>query len=711
MAKSTFPNDNVPTAMLPIDTMVSALDAMPVSVAIADATLPDMPLVYVNPAFEVLTGYRADEVRGQNCRFLQGPDSNVEDITRLRRSIHNGQTVQAVLRNYRKDGEAFWNELTLVPLYGQDHELVYYMGVSRDATREANLTAELEHFTSHDPLTGLPNRTLLEERLEQSVRLSQRYKHALAVVYLDLDGFKPINDHFGHHFGDRLLQKVASRLQSLIRPGDTLARVEGDEFALVLSDLANATDVVAILERILVEIAEPMTVNGMDVQLSASIGVTVCTEDIDDPMTLIQQADLAMYQAKQRGRNNFQWFSGDLHSSVAQFINIRNQFSKAIETNQFTLVYQPKFDLRSGRATGVEALARWVHPVLGKVSPAEFIPVAEKTGLIVPFSEWVIRRAASDFKRLLAIAPELPSVSVNISPLHFLREHFVDRLAELLEECELSPHYLDIEVTESVLLKDPEATVRKMLALKALGVHLSLDDFGTGFSSLNYLKRLPIDTLKIDRSFISDLAHNKGDAAIIQGIVSMAHHLNMRVVAEGIETKAQYSFLRRALCDEMQGYYRARPMPLADVSEFLQLHDGGTEPEGPDSKDTPPTLLLVDDEPNVLRSLNRLLRRDGYRVFTAETADEAFEILAQHHVHVIISDQRMRNMNGTELLNHVKSMYPNIIRIVLSGYMDLESVTAAINQGQIYKFLTKPWDDKELREVVRNAVRLSESTA
>ncbi|RUO31260.1 EAL domain-containing protein [Aliidiomarina soli] len=690
---------------LPIASMVGALDAMPVSVIIADAKVADMPIVYTNPAFEALTGYTSDEARGRNCRFLQGPDTATEEVTRVRRALHNGQSVQAVLRNYRKDGEAFWNELTLVPLLDAEDSLVFYMGVSRDATREANLSAELDHYTSHDPLTGLPNRALLEERLEQSVRLSQRYKRELAVVYLDLDGFKPINDHFGHHFGDRLLQKVAKRLQALIRPGDTLARVEGDEFAIVLSDLANATDVVIILERILAQVAEPMNVSGMDVQLSASIGVTLSSDEVEDPMVLIQQADLAMYQAKQRGRNNFQWYSGDLNASVAQFINIRNQLSKAIETDQFSLVYQPKFDLRSGQCTGVEALARWTHPVLGEVSPNEFIPVAEKTGLIVPFSEWVIRRAAADFKRLVLADPDLPSVSVNISPLHFLREHFVERLAELLTECQLDAQYLDIEVTESVLLKDPETTVRKMLALKELGVHLSLDDFGTGFSSLNYLKRLPIDTLKIDRSFIADLAHNKGDAAIIQGIVSMAHHLNMKVVAEGIETKAQYSFLRRALCDEMQGYYRARPMPLEEVAQFLELHEGLTEPEDDEKR---PTLLLVDDEPNVLRSLNRLLRRDGYHVLTAETADEAFELLAQHQVQVIISDQRMRHMNGTELLNHVKSMYPGIVRIVLSGYMDLESVTAAINQGQIYKFLTKPWDDKELREVVRKAVRLAE---
>ncbi|MCC5879331.1 MAG: EAL domain-containing protein, partial [Idiomarina sp.] len=446
-------------------------------------------------------------------------------------------------------------------------------------------------------------------------------------------------------------------------------------------------------------------IDGNEIQLSASLGVTLCDSSIEDPMVLIQQADLAMYQAKQRGRNNYQWYSDEFNSSVAQFISIRNQLQKAIEQKQFVLHYQPKFDLANGRCTGIEALARWDHPTLGNVPPSEFIPVAEKTGLIVPFSEWVIRQASHDFKIMLQVDAELPNIAVNISPLHFLRKNFVDSITGLLDELEMQPYHLDIEITESVLLEDPDATVIKMQALKALGVNLSLDDFGAGFSSLNYLKRLPIDKLKIDRSFIADLAHNKSDAAITQGIVSMAHHLNMGVIAEGIETKAQYTFLRRALCDEMQGYYRARPMPLNEICNFLELYDGSLPVDEPDSES--PTILLVDDEPNVLSSLKRLFRRDGYKVLTAETADEAFELLAQFNVHVIISDQRMRHMNGTELLNHVKSMYPHIVRIVLSGFMDLASVTSAINEGQIYKFLTKPWDDKELREVVREAMRLA----
>lgn len=688
---------------LNLATALNVLDTLPISIAIADPSQSDLPLIYVNAAFSALTGFSADEANGRNCRFLQGNSPDHEARQRIRQAIANGQSVREVLRNYRKDGSMFWNELTINPLYDEQGEVIYLMAVARDASHERHLSDELQRYASHDPLTGLPNRSLLEERLQQSVQLTKRYKRQLAVAYIDIDGFKPINDHFGHHFGDCTLQTLAGRLEGLIRPGDTLARIEGDEFAIILADLASATDAIAIVEHILAHIAQPMSINGVEVQLTASLGITMLTDAITDPMQLIQQADLAMYQAKQRGRNNYQWYSDDFNRSVAKFISIRNHLKRAITDGQFALHYQPKFDLASGACTGVEALARWHSPELGAVAPSEFIPVAEKTGLIIPLSEWVLTQALDDFREVLQVEPDLPTVSVNISPLHFLRDRFVRWLTHLLTSCNMPPHHLDIEITESVLLDDAERAIQKMAALKKLGVHLSLDDFGTGFSSLNYLKRLPVDMLKVDRSFITELTQNKGDAAIIHGVVSMAHHLNMKVVAEGVETGAQYSFLRRALCDEMQGFYKARPMPLNELKEFLQLHRHKGEVE--DSAPLQPTVLLVDDEPNVLRSLHRLLRRDGYRVLSAETADQAFEILAQQPVQVIISDQRMRHMNGTELLNHVKSMYPSVVRIVLSGYIDVHTVTKAINQGQIYKFLTKPWDDNELRQVVREALR------
>ncbi|RUO24481.1 GGDEF domain-containing protein [Aliidiomarina minuta] len=691
---------------LPEDIFSNAMSASSNALVVCDANNSELPLVYVNPAFEKITGYSPQEVIGRNMRFLQGPETGADEIETIRRSIETPAEVRVTLKNYRKDGSFFWNQLFICPAHNSSGELTHFIGVIRDASKEEELSRKLADYDNYDSLTGLPNRKFLQERLIQCVEQPRYPNRELAVVYLDLDGFKPINDHFGHSFGDSLLQAMATRLLGLVRAGDTLARIESDEFVILLPDLASATSVVAILERILQEIAVPVIMRGVEVQLSASIGVTLSEKALPDPMVLIQQADLAMHQAKKRGRNNFQWYSSDLNASVTDFLNIRNHMQKAIEGNEFTLHYQPKFDLRSQRCSGIEALARWHHPIMGEISPSRFIPVAEQTGFIISFSEWALRQACKDFKILQKADPELPSVSVNISVLHFLRDNFVDSIREILREAEFEPACLDLEITESVLLSDPEDSIKKMRALKKLGLSLSLDDFGTGFSSFSYLKKLPIDTLKIDRSFIADLTHEKGDAAIVQGIISMSHHLGLRVVAEGVESKAQLNFLQRALCDEIQGFLKARPMPLQAIESFMSQYRQQVEVEK-EADIMLPVVLLVDDEPNVLRSLQRLLRRDGYQILTAENAEQAFELLTEHDVNVIVSDQRMRHMNGTELLNHVKSMYPSIVRIVLSGYMDLKSVTAAINQGQIYKFLTKPWDDKELRQVVRDAVHLN----
>lgn len=691
---------------LPEDIFSNAMSASSNALVVCDANTEGLPLVYVNPAFEEITGYSADEVIGRSMRFLQGPETSADEIENIRRAIETPAEVRVTLKNYRKDGSYFWNQLYICPAYNADGMVTHFIGVIRDASKEEELSRKLADYDYYDSLTGLPNRKLLEQRLIQCVEKPRYPDRKLAVIYLDLDGFKPINDHFGHSFGDSLLQAMATRLLGLLRSGDTLARIESDEFVILLPDLSSANSVVGILERILEEIAVPVTIRGEEVQLSASIGVTMSEQTLPNPMVLIQQADLAMYQAKKRGRNNFQWYSSDLNASVADFLNIRNHMQKAIESNEFTLHYQPKFDLRSQHCSGIEALARWYHPIMGEVSPTRFIPVAEQTGFIISFSEWALRQACHDFKILQKTDPDLPSVSVNISALHFLRDNFVDSIGDILREAEFEPACLDLEITESVLFTDPEDSIKKMLALKTLGVNLSLDDFGTGFSSFSYLKKLPIDTLKIDRSFVADLTNDKGDAAIVQGIISMAHHLGLRVVAEGVESKAQLNFLQRALCDEIQGFLKARPMTLQQFPSFMHEYRQRVEVKK-DNEALKPVVLLVDDEPNVLRSLQRLLRRDGYQILTAEDADQAFELLTEHEVDVIVSDQRMRHMNGTELLNHVKSMYPSIVRIVLSGYMDLKSVTAAINQGQIYKFLTKPWDDKELRQVVRDAVRLN----
>jgi EAL domain-containing protein (putative c-di-GMP-specific phosphodiesterase class I)/CheY-like chemotaxis protein len=508
-----------------------------------------------------------------------------------------------------------------------------------------------------------------------------------------------------------VLKEAASRLMEQVRAGDSVARIGGDEFVVLLPDLAQGDDVLPVVERILLTLAKPYQIDGALFQTSASIGITLSDGNVERPMDLIQQADIAMYKAKQEGRNNYQWFTNDLSQSILERVDLRRELQQAIENQDFELYYQPQIDSRNGMVVGMEALIRWNHAVKGFISPIKFISVAEETGQIVPLSLWIFETACRHIRLLADQGMSKLSVAVNVSPIHFRRKDFLENIVTVLTRNKVNPEQLELEITESVLLKDTEQTIETFHKLKLLGIRIALDDFGTGYSSLSYLKRLPLNKVKIDRSFIMDIVSNSDDAAITKGIISMAHHLRMKVIAEGVENEFQCAFLRKANCDVFQGYYFARPMPFAELQIFLRERMLTWVPDLLPIKDNEyqQTLLLLDDEENILRALTRVLRRDGYKVLMATRAQDAFELLAKHDVQVIISDQRMPEMNGTEFFRRVKAMYPKTIRIVLSGYTDLNSVTEAINEGAIYKFLTKPWDDEQLRRVVAEGFKASKA--
>ncbi|MDP3979420.1 MAG: EAL domain-containing protein [Pseudomonas sp.] len=677
-------------------------------VVIVDARAHDQPIIYVNPAFERITGYSADEVLGRNCRFLQAGEHDQAALEVIRNNLLRQDDAHVALRNYRKDGTAFWNDLYISPVLDERGELTHFVGVQNDISEEKRYQAELSFNACHDLLTGLPNRSLLEDRLRQGCKISQRYQRSLAVMFIDLDGFKPINDSIGHHLGDQVLVEVAQRMSAQVRPGDTVARMGGDEFIVLLPDLAREEDVLQIAERLITSIARPYRVEGIDLHITASIGITLSDGGLEQPLQLIQQADLAMFKAKQEGRNNYQWYTNDLKQRVGERVTLRNELQKAIESQAFELYFQPQIDGRSGRVVGFEALLRWKHPDRGFIPPDIFIALAEDTGQIIPLSEWVLDTACRQIRQLSEQGLSGPSVAVNISPVHFQRNNFVDSVQAVLQKHSLSAELLELEITETVLFNNAERAIETLHRLKQLGVRIAIDDFGTGFSSLNYLKRLPIDKVKIDRSFVKDIISDRHDAAITQGIISMAHHLGLKVVAEGVETEPQLAFLKKCRCDEFQGYYFAKPMPYAEIAGFLRdrlrVHEAGSAVSLAQGEQVQ-TLLLLDDEENILRALARVLRRDGYQILMATCARDAFELLAKHDVQVILSDQRMPEMSGTEFLSRVKDLYPDTIRIVLSGYTDLKSVTDAINQGAIYKFLTKPWDDDELRQNIAQSFR------
>src|SRR5690554_964689 len=675
---------------------------------VSDAMAPDMPVVYVNPTFERITGYRADEALGRNCRFLQGDEfdlSNEQALSEIRKALASGKEASVVLRNYRKDGTPFWNDLYLSPIRNERDEITHYVGVQNDISDRKSIESQLAYNSSHDVLTQLPNRALLEDRLSQACQFARRYNRHVGLLFIDLDGFKLINDSLGHRTGDQILIEVARRLKELVRSGDTVARVSGDEFVVALSGLTHGSGAQLVVEQVMSTLANPYRIGDVTLHLTASIGMTETDGNISSSAELIQQADLAMYQAKQLGRNTWQWFEEAMNSQASYRVKLRNQLQDAIDNQALTLYYQPMIDSRTGQARSVEALVRWEHPELGLVSPADFVPLAEETGQIIALGEWVLDQACRDMVKLHAAGFRDCSVGVNISPVQIRKTDFLATVKRALGESGLPAQALDLEMVESAVINDTSQVVDTLHKLRELGVQISIDDFGTGFSSLTYIKQMPANRIKIDHSFIKEVIKNRSDAAITRGVISMAHHLSLEVVAEGVETEAQANFLRRNQCDLLQGYAFSRPMPFEQLTEYMNLHGHRGAGGGDNAEEEQKTVLLLDDEVNIIKALTRTLRRDGYRTLSSTNISEAFTLLAENEVQVIISDQRMPEMSGTEFLSQVKAIHPHTVRIVLSGYTDLKSVTEAINQGAIYKFLTKPWDEKQLREHIRQAFK------
>jgi diguanylate cyclase (GGDEF)-like protein len=451
--------------------------------------------------------------------------------------------------------------------------------IVRDITERKQVEARIFHMAHHDELTGLPNRNLMHDRIEQAIRNAARDGSAVALAFVDLDGFKLVNDGLGHKAGDALLQVVSKRMGACLRRNDTLARFGGDEFVILLPGQGiDAMALTPLLEKIRVAVTEPVEVAGQAVQVSCSMGVVMYPRDGVDASTLLMNADAAMYRAKDLGSNNFQFYAREMNASVEEKLVLLDGLRQAVQatldggngSNGFRLLYQPKVDLRDGRIFGVEALIRWQHPEHGMVPPQRFIGLAEESGLIVEIGDWVLREACRQAQSWIDAGLPPLTMSVNVSARQFEEARLVGRVAAALEESGLAPELLELEVTESLIMRDLQKSVEKMRELTAMGVSLSIDDFGTGYSSLSSLKTFPISRLKIDKSFVSELADNPDDQAIAMAVISLGHKLNLRVIAEGVETEQQRAFLRENDCDEMQGYLFSKPVPPAEIVAMLE---------------------------------------------------------------------------------------------------------------------------------------------
>jgi diguanylate cyclase (GGDEF)-like protein/PAS domain S-box-containing protein len=547
-----------------------SVEASANAMIITSAEGPDYAIEYVNPAFERISGYRAEEVIGRNCRFLQGEDTEQEGLRELRSALAEKRAANVVLRNYRKDGTLFWNHLYLAPVADASGHVSHFVASQYDITEIKSYELTLRHLATHDQLTGLANRSLLNEHLRQAMARAERSGSQIWVVFLDLDRFKVFNDSLGHTAGDVFLMTMAQRLQGCLRASDLVARLGSDEFALVLSEQPGQRLNFLLLERIAHAVQQPLQFDRKEFFLTCSMGVAIYPADGVDAEKLIERADMAMFQAKERGRNNYQFYTRDLNQRVQEKMRIDNALRTALERGEFLLHYQPQLDLQSGRVVGMEALIRWQHPEMGMVSPDRFINIAEESGQIVAIGDWVLRTACRETRRLQQLGFADLRVAVNLSARQFGSSDLVHGIEAALQDTGLDPCSLEIEITESLMMDDVDGAIAVLKELKDLGVRLSIDDFGTGYSSLAYLKRFPIDNLKIDRSFVSDIVSGKEEAPIVSSIIALGHNLKLQVTAEGVETAEQLAYLRERGCNKLQGYVFSRPVPADRLLALLE---------------------------------------------------------------------------------------------------------------------------------------------
>ena len=535
-------------------------------------TTPDGRYLNANPALARIYGHVSadaliDHLQDISRQLYVQPERRTAFVRLMQE--------HGVVRNfesevYRVDGSVIWISENARAVRNVDGSVQFFEGTVIDITERRQHEAELEYQANHDSLTGLPNRSLLRDRIEQAIAKAQRDAMRVAVVFVDLDHFKLINDSLGHHIGDRLLLEVADRLMACVRSHDTVARQGGDEFVLVLTEQHDADETLAIVKRLLEVISQPWVNDGQEYGLGCSIGISCYPQDGDDPDALLRCADIAMYKAKTSGRSTYHVYTPELNQAVSERLELENSLRHALERDEFRVYYQPRVDVASGRIIGAEALIRWDCPGKGLIPPDRFISIAEETGLIIPIGQWILQEACRQNRAWQRAGLPSISVSVNLSPIQFRHAGLVQSVADALQQAELDPAWLELELTESFVMHDAERINVAMQALKALGVDIAVDDFGTGYSSLSYLKRFPVDRLKVDKSFVRDIDNDPDDAAIVRAIITLGHALGLKVVAEGVETHAHLAFLQQHGCDELQGYYFSRPVPAAEMEALLR---------------------------------------------------------------------------------------------------------------------------------------------
>lgn len=548
-----------------------AVEQSPATVMVTDRV---GKIEYVNPKFVQLSGYKQDEVLGKTPAILKSGHMVDQEYQLLWETIRAGQVWNGEFLNKKKNGELYWESASISPVYDNDNEIAHYVAVKEDITqRKKNEEQLLEkehdlyHLARHDSLTGLPNRLLFEDRLEHAIRKAERNQKQVALFLIDLDRFKNVNDSLGHNVGDLVLQRVAAQMTDCLRESDTVVRFSGDEFVVICEDIGNLEKVALLAQKLLEVVARPIKLDDFDLFVTSSIGISLFPDDGQNAEALLSSADVAMYRTKSRGRNGYTFYTPDMNAKTHEFLLLESALRKALELGQFELYYQPQIDLASRTLIGVEALIRWHDPQRGMISPADFIPLAEETGLIVSIGRWVLKTACDQVRSWHSQGYEPFPVAVNISGHQFSQPAFVDTVIDTVSAAGVDPRWIELEITESVIMDSVDDSITTLNELRKAGFQLSIDDFGTGYSSLSYLKRFPISKLKIDQSFVCDITNDENDAAIVCAIIGLTKSLDFEVIAEGVEDEDQARYLIQNGCLQAQGYLFSRPLTVVDLEE------------------------------------------------------------------------------------------------------------------------------------------------
>ncbi|CAM2844855.1 regulatory protein (GGDEF and EAL domains) [Legionella steigerwaltii] len=549
-----------------------AIEASTHGVVILDISKPNLPIIYVNKAFERITGFSERQILGQNLSFLHGSKMEHVNQKRINLAIKELREETVELESYKRNGEVFWAEVSVAPVRDSFDNVKHYVCILNDITQRREMEQQLIQQATHDSLTELPNRVLLIDRVDQAILQAKKKGSMLGFLFLDLDHFKMTNDTLGHSIGDRLLQAVSNRLLIATDDFDTVCRLGGDEFVILLQDVATEMQAQQKAEEILTSIAKPIQIDQHNLKITGSIGISYYPKDGDDYESLMKSADLSMYHAKDSGRNTFRTYDKEMNMRIINRMQLDNALRDSLKRNEFHLVYQPFINLATNKIIGFEALLRWHSHILGNVPPNDFIGMAEENGLILDIGLWVLREACSQLVRWHAQGYDQLTVAVNISGRQFRQAHLSEVIEKILLETGLPAKFLELELTESLLVDNVKHAVETMYELKDMGAKLVIDDFGTGYSSLSYLKQFPVDKLKIDRSFISELVNRENDAAITRAIINLGHSLNLEVLAEGVETDLQREFIMQHGCDYAQGYYFATPQKPEELKDFIIQH-------------------------------------------------------------------------------------------------------------------------------------------